>query len=190
MPRQLNSTPKPFSRLDFPMKKYLLYAAGLLLLPLLAACTVFGGQPVALGASEADLLARAGTPTARYALDDGHLLEYRRGPWGQETYMARIGADGRLLSWEQVLTTQKFASIRIGRDTKADVLRTIGAPSETAYLTLVRREVWSYPYRENGVWNSLMHVYFDDSGIVQRLENGPDPKFDPDRGRLFGGLLR
>jgi len=63
---------------------------------ILTGCTVFSGQPVNIGAPEAELIARLGTPTGRYPLDDGHLLEYRRGPWGQQTYMARIGADGRL----------------------------------------------------------------------------------------------
>ena len=99
--------------------------------------------------------------------------------------MARFDRDDRLVSYEQVLNTEKFASIKINVDNKDDVLRTIGAPSETTYLNLVHREVWSYPYRESNVWNSLMHVYFDNAGIVRRLENGPDPKFDPDR-RRFG----
>ena len=174
------------------MKKNLPHVCCCITISLLAGCTTFGNQPpVGLGFPEASLVARVGTPTARYPLADGHMLEYRRGPWGQETFMARIGADGRLLSWEQVLTTQKFATIKLDHDNKEDVLRTIGAPSETSYLSLVQREVWSYPYKESGVWNSLMHVYFDNSGIVRRLENGPDPKFDPDPERgLFGRLRR
>lgn len=154
-----------------------------------AGCTAFNAPAFPPAASEAEVVARLGTPTARYPVGSAHLLEYRRGPWGQQTYMARIGADGRLQSYEQVLTMQKFGSIQIDHASKEDVLRIIGAPSETAYLTLVRREVWSYPYRENEVWNSLMHVYFDDAGIVRKLENGPDPKFDPDRHR-FGWFAR
>lgn len=158
---------------------------------LIGGCAVFSEQPVPLGASEAALIAQLGTPTDRYTLNDGHLLEYRRGPWGQQTYMARIDSSGQLTSYEQVLTTAKFGTIKIGQDNKADVLRTIGAPSETSYLNLVQQEVWSYPYKESGVWDSLMHVYFNHAGIVQRLQNGPDPKFDPDsRGFGFGMLRR
>ena len=152
---------------------------------LLAACASFGNPSFSAGAPPAAIIAALGTPTARYDLADGYLLEYRRGPWGQQTYMARFDRDDRLVSYEQVLNTDKFASIKINVDNKDDVLRTIGAPSETTYLSLVHREVWSYPYRESNVWNSLMHVYFDNAGIVRRLENGPDPKFDPDR-RRFG----
>ncbi len=94
--------------------------------------------------------------------------------------MARISADGKLISYEQVLTAQKFASIKIGESTKDDVLRMIGAPSETTYLTLSQLEVWSYPYKESGTWDSMMHVHFDNAGIVRKMLNGPDPRRDPD----------
>lgn len=152
-------------------------------------CVVFNGQPVPLGTSESILISQLGTPTARYALRDGHLLEYRRSPWGQQTYMARIDSNGHLASYEQVLTAAKFGTIKIGQANKEDILRSIGAPSETSYLSRIQQEVWSYPYKESGVWNSLMHVYFNHACIVQRLENGPDPKFDPDS-RGFGMLRR
>ena len=45
-------------------------------------------------------------------------------------------------------------------------------------------EVWSYRYKEAGVWNSLMHVHFDGQGVVRHMLNGPDPMYEPrDRGR-------
>jgi hypothetical protein len=99
--------------------------------------------------------------------------------------MARIDSSGKLISYEQVLTNQKFATLKPGIATKEDVLHTVGAPSETSYLPLSQLEVWSYPYKESGVWDSMMHVHFDKSGIVRRLESGPDPKRDPDRWRLL-----
>ena len=36
-------------------------------------------------------------------------------------------------------------------------------------------EVWSYRYKEAGVWNSLMSVHFDQQGVVRQMLNGPDP---------------
>jgi hypothetical protein len=59
-------------------------------------------------------------------------------------------------------------------------LRTVGHPSETSYLPRQELEVWSYPYKEQGVWNSIMHIQFDRAGIVQRMENGMDLRFDRD----------
>ncbi|RJG06378.1 outer membrane protein assembly factor BamE [Noviherbaspirillum cavernae] len=152
------------------------------------ACSVF--QPVTFnsGTTESDVVAKLGQPTNRYQDGSGHLLEYAKGPWGQQTYMARFDADGKLVSYEQVLTTQKFSTIKIGDATKADVLRTIGAPSETSYLTLSDLEVWSYPYKESDVWDSMMHVHFDRAGIVQKMLNGPDPRFDPDNRFPFGRI--
>ena len=147
-----------------------------------------GTPPPPAGAPEADVIARFGRPTHVFVNpnDSGRILEYMNGPFGQTTYFARIAPDGRLLSYEQVLTTQKFAEIRIGTSTKFDVVRIIGTPSETSYLALPKLEVWSYPYKENPVSDSMMHVHFDNAGVVQKLLNGPDLRRDPERRGGFG----
>lgn len=155
----------------------------------LAACAALMPAPVNVGDSESEVVAKRGQPTQRYQDGKDHLLEYATGPWGQRTYMARIGPDGRLVSFEQVLTVQKFATVKVGETTKNDVLKTFGRPSDTSYLPLRDLEVWSYPYKESEVWNSLMHVHFDRTGIVRQMLNGPDPRFDPDLKFPFG-LMR
>jgi hypothetical protein len=96
---------------------------------------------------------------------------------GQYAWMAHVGPDGRLTLFEQVLTGEKFATIKIGQSTKENVLRTIGHPAEVSALPLRNLEVWSYRYKESGVWNSMMHVHFDQRGIVQQMLNGPDPRY-------------
>lgn len=153
---------------------------------MMSGCTSLLPPPVNIGDSEADLLAKRGQPTHRYQDGKEQLVEYALGPWGQRTYMARLDADGKVVSFEQVLTTEKFAAIKVGEANKDSVLRIIGAPSATSYLSLRDLEVWSYPYKEAGVWNSLMHVHFDKNGIVRQMLNGPDPWFDPDRRIPFG----
>jgi hypothetical protein len=155
-------------------------------LVLLGACSVLLPAPITPGESEAEVIASRGQPTHRYQDGADHLLEYALGPWGQKTYMARINREGKVVSFEQVLTVQKFASIKVGEATKADVLRAIGAPSETSYLPLTDLEVWSYPYKESNAWNSIMHVHFDKSGVVRKMLNGPDPRYDPDSRFPFG----
>ena len=158
------------------------YRAGLAILAMLAlaGCAGLLAPPVQPGATEAEVLAKLGRPTHRYQDGTAQLFEYATGPFGQRTWMARIGADGRLQSYRQVLSTQVFASIIVGKSTKEDVLHTIGAPSETSYFSRIEREVWTYPYKENNAWDSLMHVYFDQSGIVRQMMNAPDLRFDPD----------
>lgn len=159
------------------------------ILTIITGCAGILPATVNIGDSEADVIAKRGQPTNRYQDGKDHLLEYALGPWGQKTYMARIGPTGRVVSFEQVLTNEKFASIKVGEMNKNDVLRIIGAPSETSYLSLRDLEVWSYPYKESNVWNSVMHVHFDRGGIVRQMLNGPDLRFEPDS-RFPPGLMR
>jgi hypothetical protein len=168
--------------------RYLSYGILTLFLALIAGCAMFANTTLTAGEPEQAVIAKLGTPTHRYQAGKDHLLEYARGPFGQQTYMARIGPDGKLISYEQVLTTKKFATIKVDQATKDDVLRTIGAPSETIYLALPQLEVWSYPYKEGDVWDSMMHVHFDKAGIVRKMMNGPDPRRDPDMRFPFGML--
>ena len=154
----------------------------------LAGCAALGRVPPSPGDPVATVTAKYGQPTAIYPDrgDAGEVLEYATGPMGQTTWMARIGPDGRLASFEQVLTGEKFATIKIGSATKDEVLHTIGRPAEHSHVALHDYEVWSYRYKENGVWNSMMHVHFDHAGIVQLMQNGPDPMYE-ERRFFFGG---
>jgi hypothetical protein len=163
------------------MNKLATVPAGCIALAL-AGCTVFGPAPVP-GDTESVVIQKRGTPNAVYPEPDGgRLLEYTLQPMGQFCYMAHIGPDGRLISYEQVLTNEKFATIKVDHATKADVLRTVGHPADYSGVAFHNYEVWSYRYRESGVWNSMMHVHFDQNGIVRQLLNGPDPRYlDGDR---------
>lgn len=129
------------------------------------------------GMSAEEVIALKGRPDAEYPDGDSRLLEWSVGPWAQYAYMAKISPDGRLISYEQVLTREKFDTIRIDHFRKNDVLKTVGHPTETDYLPLADREVWSYRYKEDGIWNSMMYIYFDSQGIVRRMENGQDPMY-------------
>ena len=124
------------------------------------------------------VIARWGKPSAIHAAGQDRLYEYPSGPLGQFTWMARFGPDARLVSLEQVLTSEKFATLRVGQSTREEVMRTVGRPAEHAYLRLRDQEVWSYRYKEAGVWNSMMHVHFDRAGVVQMMQNGPDPMYE------------
>ena len=150
----------------------------LTILALLGGCAALGRVPPAPGDPLATVTTKFGQPTAVYPDANGQELEYATGPMGQFTWMAHIGADGRMTSFEQVLTGEKFATIKIGAATKDDVLRTVGRPAEHSRVALQDYEVWSYRYKENGVWNSMMHVHFDRNGIVRLMLNGPDPMYE------------
>jgi len=149
----------------------------------LAACAGLDGPPPQVGEQRAAVEARLGTPTNIYQLPEGPELEYATGPYGQKTWMVRFGPDQRLISYEQVLDTAGFARVRIGVSTQQDVLHLLGKPTEKSYLSLPKLTVWSYRYKESGAWDSMMHVHFDDAGIVRQMMNGPDP--DREEKRFF-----
>ena len=146
-----------------------------------AGCAAMMRTPPTIGDTREAVTAKFGPPTALYPAPGGQVLEYATGPFGQETWMTQIGADGRLTAFEQVLTGQKFATLQIGAATRDEVLRTLGRPAERSYLALPDLEVWSYRYKENGVWNSMMHAHFDRAGVLRMMQNGPDRMFEERR---------
>ncbi|WP_029363008.1 hypothetical protein [Herbaspirillum lusitanum] len=161
------------------------------LAPLLAAaalslsgCASLLAPPVAAGDSEEQVVTRLGPPTNVYPDGNVRVFEYGAGPFSQYQYMARIGPDHRLISYEQVWTIENFRAIRPKQDTKLDVLRRVGRPTEVTRYARIPFEAWNYGYKESGVWNSQMTVYFDDNGIVRKVENGPDPRYDDSRMRF------
>ena len=160
-------------------KLSLRFACAMLPALLLSACAGFGGPALAPGATEAEVVARLGRPTHIYQDGDTRFLEYMHGPMGQTTEMARIGPDGRLQSFEQVLTMEKFATIVPGQTRQEQVLRTVGAPSEIKYYRNVRMNGWNYPFKESNTWDSMMTIYINSDGLVRRMENGPDPRRMP-----------
>jgi hypothetical protein len=150
---------------------------------ILGGCVTWGMGAIVPGQSETQVKAILGPPTHEYQDGNQQLLEYMRGRMAQATHMARIGADGKLVSYEQVLSLQKFALIQPGKTNKDEVVRIVGAPSEVDHYARSDLVAWSYAFKESGVWNSLMTVYIDKNGIVTKLENGPDPLFEPGGGR-------
>ncbi|MCA1327100.1 DUF2845 domain-containing protein [Herbaspirillum sp. alder98] len=159
----------------------LLSAAALLSL---AGCASLFQPPVNPGESEEQVLTRLGAPTNIYQDGNTRLFEYGAGAFSQYQYMARIGPDHRLISYQQVWTIENFRAIRTNQDTKQDVLNRVGRPSEITRYARVPFEAWNYSFKESGVWNSQMTVYFTDQGIVQKVENGPDPRYDDSRMRF------
>jgi hypothetical protein len=77
-----------------------------------------------------------------------------------------------------VLTSENFAKVKVDHWTKDDILRNFGRPAEISRVYFHDYEVWSYRYKEAGVWNSLMSVHFDHQGVVRQMLNGPDPMYD------------
>jgi outer membrane protein assembly factor BamE (lipoprotein component of BamABCDE complex) len=160
--------------MDNPTKNIAAFALALSL----SACATFSRTPPA-GTPLAEVTAKLGKPDAVYPDPaGGQVLEYRGQPMSQYQHMAHIGADGRLVSYDQVLTSENFAKVQPGRWVKDDILRNFGRPAEAGHMRANGFEVWSYRYKQDGVWDSFMNIYFNGRGEVHHTDNTPDPLLD------------
>ncbi|HEX7638599.1 MAG TPA: hypothetical protein VF457_09395 [Burkholderiaceae bacterium] len=146
---------------------------------LLAGCAVRPYAPDAVhpGDSRAAVEAAMGPPTAVYTMPDGHLrLEYNHMPSGLQTYMIDLGADGRVVKWEQVLDEAHFTEIAAGM-TEADVLQRLGPPTERGSFSRPAPALtWTYRYQST-LHCVVFQVVFD-AATHRVLEPGIYP---PDR---------
>jgi hypothetical protein len=142
----------------------------------LAACAAPPPQP---GQPEAEVLARWGTPTARYPMPGGVTrLEFATGPYGRTTWMADVDAAGRVIAANQVLDEASFAAFQghAAGMTRAELLRTLGTPGERRSGGWQGGEVWSWRYPTNDcLW---FQVSIGADGIVRDGAYGIDPRCD------------
>ncbi|MGI4816284.1 MAG: hypothetical protein ACRYG5_10255 [Janthinobacterium lividum] len=143
-------------------------------------------QKFTAGEDVSVLTASMGPPPEQYPLANGtRRLLWPTRPFGEVTTAAVVDASGKVLDVRQVLSNEEFARAEIGRWTKQDVLENFGLPEETAYFPLMKRQVWTYRYKDSGVWYMLYSFYFDPNGILTTTQKTPDPLHDPTERALF-----
>ena len=118
---------------------------------LLAGCASYSGSGLKPGEARLDeVQALMGPPALRWQDADGSVqLAYPRGPAGLESFMVKLGPDGRLQSIANVLNEQTFARIRAGL-TKNEVLRLRGPPdyNRSVYFRAHDELAWEWRFRE------------------------------------------
>jgi hypothetical protein len=134
--------------------------------------THYGPGDLRPGQAEADVIARLGTPTSRYALPDGaQRLEFARGPFGKHTYMVDLAADGRVRALAQVLREDRFNQVQPGMS--ADDLRLLlGRPGEVAGIWR-GASVWSWRYETP--FCQWFSATVEPDGTVRDAGYPPDP---------------
>ena len=141
----------------------------------LSACAGGSGSNLKPGvATVPEIIAAMGQPDMRWKDSDGkEQLAFTHGPKGVTTYMAFVGADGRLQRVEQVLDEEHFARIEIGKSTKEDVLRLIGPsyPVWTVEYKHLNQLVWEWNFNDRANQESRFDVYFDlTTGLVSNTQ--------------------
>jgi len=143
---------------------------------LLAGCGSYGPQSLAKGSGLDAATHAMGVPTADAPLPDGgRRLEYARGPFGKHTYMLDFDAKGQLTGWQQVLTEERFNTIRPGMES-SEVVALIGHSFERRELGWQKQTVWAYRYETP--FCQWFQVSIDARGKVIDSSYGPDPICD------------
>lgn len=170
-----------FKPSDAPFKgrRCVRFISATVTLLVLGACTSMHDIPPGTPLSEVQ--ARYGAPTVDCPGSGGtRSLIWSTQPMGQYAWASQVGGDGKLGAVEQILTDAAFRQVKVGVWNEEQLVCAFGPPAEKSLVGLPgsRQTVWSYRYREAGAWNSLMHVYLSDAGVVQNLHPGPDPMYE------------
>ena len=154
----------------------------------LTACANLAATPP--GTPLGQVAAQFGTPTLQCVDRDGQdRAVWSQQPYGQYAWGTTLDAQGRVQGVEPILTDEHFQVLKQGVWTAEQVRCEFGPPAivDTAGLPNVREVVWSYRYKQDHVWNSLMYVFMGpDGNQVTKFHPGPDPMYDRDR--MFWGL--
>ncbi|HYW57970.1 MAG TPA: hypothetical protein VE934_13475 [Polaromonas sp.] len=141
----------------------------------LSGCAFNPLYSVTPGLSRDEVVARMGTPRAVVPLNKGTRLQYSLQPAGRYAYMVDLDQSGRVLSIRQVLNSQDFARIELGKWTKQDVLREFGPPSSVDHVASWKGDILTYKWFD--VQNMFYWVYLDRNGVVQRAHPGMEEDF-------------
>ena len=155
---------------------------GLPLITLLAlgGCAVLHPPAIAEGTAMTAVEAALGRPKDILAAPGGDIeWQYPTGPYGQRTYVATFGPDGRVKAFKQVLTFDNFAKIR--KDMTSDEIRLLfGRQYTTVRYRNLGEEVWSYRYLIPVNDNRIFNVHFDaKTGLVRTTSDQRDELFHP-----------
>lgn len=149
---------------------------------ILAGCAQVKNVPP--GSSFTEVESQFGKPTLTCPLPSGGTRAiWSQQPYGHFAWATDISPEGDTGEMVQVLTDESFNRLQRGIWTAEDVRCAFGPPAiiDEVGLPAVRTKVWSYRYRQNGVWYSLMYIYFPlNADRVLKYNAGPDPMFEQD----------
>ena len=155
------------------------YAA--LLALVLAGCASFDGRGLAPGQSTAADVERVMGRAAETRQVAGETwYYYPRQPYGRQVFVARVGADGRLLGVEPRLTDDNIRRIAVQQTRSDEVRALLGPPYLVTRFPRLEREVWQYHVRQYGDPGipMVLYVQFSPDGVareVYRLDDTARP---------------
>lgn len=139
---------------------------------LVAGCASFDGRGLQPGQSGvADVERVMGAPADKRQVSGETWLYYPRQPFGRKAFVARVGADGRLVGVEQRLTDANVAKITPQQTRNDDVRTLLGPPYMATRFASLDREVWQYHMRHYGDPGVpvVLYVQFSPDGVAREV---------------------
>jgi len=151
-------------------------------LALLSTIALVGCAPMTSvnpGTSLADVISKYGKPQVVCPIQDGaNRMVWSQQPMGEYAWATTVSKDGKVGSFEQVLTDRGFQRLSNGTWTPTMVQCQFGPPANISQFGAGGGDqvVWEYRYKQDSEWFSLMYVYMGrDGSQVTRFSPGPDP---------------
>jgi len=129
-----------------------------------AGCAGYAPHEQLAGQDRTALIAALGQPERETMTANGKKLHFVRGPGGWDTYFVYLDDTDRVVRWEQVLTEERFDTIRSGM-TQEQVIDAIGISKITNGLGRNRGYVWHYRYKTTQCRSFV--VEFTPEGVVR-----------------------
>jgi len=138
---------------------------------LLAACASFEGRGLGTQSTAADVERVMGTPAERRQVGGETWLYYPRQPFGRKTFVARLGAEGRLIGVEQRLTDENVARIVLNTTRAEQVRELLGPPYNATQFARMDRNVWTWHMRRYGDPGipAQLNVQMSPDGVVREV---------------------
>ena len=124
--------------------------------------------------TEQDVRKLFGSPQSVREIAGGKGLVYPMGPEGPYTLLIRIGADGKYIGRENLLTRANFGRLNTGMK-QAEVLAVLGPPGRSQEYKLKNETAWEWRFND-GAETRMFVVMFNADGVVVSTAIEEDPR--------------
>ena len=128
---------------------------------LIAACAGYAPNNQMIGKNRAAVIAELGVPEREYSSGEFNKLHFPKGAAGLHTYFVYLDKEDKLSRWEQVLTEDRFDSIKAGMSLD-QVIDAIGITRIRSQLAGDRGCVWYYRYQNTQCRSFVIEFTRDD----------------------------
>lgn len=187
-----------FKAITIPFKAITVVISGILLV----GCSSMAQLPE--GTQYANILQKYGKPTVQCDETPHTLRVWSQQPMGYFAWLGIFNEDEELLGMQQMLSDAMFAQLEANisnstlyasfSQTDNQMFETIeqekvswdqdavwchfGPPGRQSKAPYIGKTmpVWSYRYKQNGVWPMMMNIFFNENGQVHALQRSMDPR--------------